>query len=246
MRRPRIGNWLRDGRARALALAMLCALGGWGFLEIADEVAEDEAKRIDEAILLSLREPGDTADPLGPIWLEEAARDITALGSFAVLLIVTAVTAAWLVVTNKRSGAVLFLCAVLTGVALSTLLKGAYARERPDLVAHQMHAFTASFPSGHSLLSALIYLSVGALFASTQPKLAVKAFILLFSVAIAGLVGISRIYLGVHWPTDVLAGWCAGAAWAILWGLIALRFLPRRETETSGMEADPLATVSRR
>ncbi|MDQ8183251.1 phosphatase PAP2 family protein [Pelagicoccus sp. SDUM812005] len=219
-----------------LFLALLCSLGAWGFIEVADEVAEEDTKQFDEAILLSLREADDTADPIGPIWFEEAARDITALGSLAVLLIASLGTAVFLLLIGKRHTCLLFVLCALSGVALSQGLKGFYDRARPDLVAHEMHVLTASFPSGHSLLSAVIYLSLGAMLASSQPKILVKSFLIGTSIVLAILVGLSRLYLGVHWPSDVLAGWSAGTAWAILWVIVARLYLPRRETETSGLE----------
>ncbi|MDQ8203397.1 phosphatase PAP2 family protein [Pelagicoccus sp. SDUM812003] len=219
-----------------LVLAMLCAMGAWGFIEVADEVAEDDTKQFDEAILLSLREADDTSDPIGPIWFEEAARDITALGSLAILLLASVGTLVFLMLIGKRRTSLLFLLCALSGVALSQGLKGLYDRARPDLVPHEMHVLTASFPSGHSLLSAVIYLSLGAMLANSQPRLLVKSFLIGTSIALAILVGLSRLYLGVHWPSDVLAGWSAGAAWAILWVIIARLFLPRQETESSGLE----------
>lgn len=231
-------NWIRKPKPVNLILAFFVMLGAWGFLEIADEVMDEETTSIDESILLSLREPEDTSDPIGAVWVEEGARDITALGSFVVLFLLSVAVAAFLLLTGKRRAALILALAVVTGAGMSSLLKGHYDRARPDLVAHQMHVLTPSFPSGHSMVSTLTYLSLGFLLASTQPKKRVKTFIILFSVTIAVLVGLSRLYLGVHWPTDVLAGWFAGAAWATLWWIVARVTLPREETEKSGLEAE--------
>jgi undecaprenyl-diphosphatase len=107
------------------------------------------------------------------------------------------------------------------------VLKEFFERPRPDLVPHGAEVFTASFPSGHAMMSAVVYLTLGALLARVETGLRVKAFVLSVSVLLTVLVGISRVYLGVHWPTDVLAGWTVGAAWAVMCWLIA-RVLQRK------------------
>lgn len=186
------------------------------FGQIAEEVAEGETTWFDEKVLLALRAPGDLGDPLGPAWLEEAARDITALGSNPVLGIVVIAAIAYLLLM-KRSGAALWVFAsVVGGLLLSSVLKEAFARPRPDLVAHAAQVFTPSFPSGHATLSAVTYLTLGALLASMHDSRRLKVFFLGLAIFITVAVGLTRIYLGVHYPTDVLAGWCLGAAWAAI------------------------------
>nr|WP_281384372.1 phosphatase PAP2 family protein [Pelagicoccus albus] len=120
----------------------------------------------------------------------------------------------------------------MSGVVLSTYLKQFFNRPRPDIVPHEMHTLSMSFPSGHALLSAVIFLSAGTLVSSTQPRAFVKAYVLILALALTFSVGLTRLYLGVHWPTDVIGGWLAGGTWATGWWLIAQNFLPRRETET--------------
>jgi undecaprenyl-diphosphatase len=186
------------------------------FGHIAEEVAEGETSQFDESVLLALRVAGDTADPLGPAWLEEAARDVTALGSNPVLGIVVIATIAYLLLM-KRSGAALWVFAsVAGGLLLSSALKEAFGRPRPDLVAHTAQVFTSSFPSGHATLSAVTYLTLGALLASMHDSRRLKVFFLGLAIFITVMVGLTRVYLGVHYPTDVLAGWCLGAAWAAI------------------------------
>jgi undecaprenyl-diphosphatase len=114
---------------------------------------------------------------------------------------------------------------------LSTALKLGFARPRPDLVPHGVRVYTASFPSGHAMLSAVTYLTLGALLARVQPQRRVKAFLLGLAIALTVLIGMSRVYLGVHWPSDVLAGWCGGAAWASLCWFVALQLQRRGEVE---------------
>lgn len=212
-----------------LAAVLIAAATLLLFLEVAESVQEGETHAIDRALMLALRDPADPAVPLGPSWLHEVGRDITALGGNAVLTLVTAGSALYLLLVRKRAAAVLLLVSVLGGMLLSTSLKLGFDRPRPDLVPHGMEVFTASFPSGHALLSAVTYLTLGTLLARLQPRRRLKAFFLGVAVLIAGMVGVSRVYLGVHWPSDVLAGWCIGAAWAMLCWIVVL-LLQRRGT----------------
>lgn len=176
----------------------------------------------DETLLLGLREPGDLADPIGAPSFEEAVRDITALGSFAVLTLVTTVAVIFLIVSKKYAEAATLFFAAVLGQVLSETIKAFIGRPRPDLVAHIVDTTSASFPSGHSMMSAAIFLTIGAMLARVQPKRRLKTYIHVVALLLTVMVGMSRVYLGVHWPTDVLAGWCFGALWAILcWSVVA-------------------------
>ena len=217
--------------ARSIAVAGAAAAAAWAFLELADEVAEGEVQELDRRVLLALRNPADAADPIGPRWMEEVARDFTALGGIGVLSLITAASVGYLLLVRKRHAALFVLGAVAGGLLLSTLFKAGFDRARPDLVAHLAQVYTASFPSGHSMMSATVYLTLGALLGRLHRQWAVKAFFFLAAVLITVLVGLSRVYLGVHWPTDVLAGWSAGAAWAALCWLVVLRFQRRGTLE---------------
>lgn len=200
----------------AIALALLAFLG------LADEVMEGETGAFDEALLLALRTSTDTHDPLGPRWLEQAAGDITALGGVTVLALITLGAIGFLLADGKPRTAMLVIASVGGGTLLSTLLKLGYARPRPDLVPHGVEVYTASFPSGHALGAAVVFLTLGGLLSWSQPSRRIKIYILSMAVVLTILVGVSRVYLGVHWPTDVLAGWTIGAAWALAWSGIAL------------------------
>jgi undecaprenyl-diphosphatase len=218
------------GQRRELVTLLLLALvsaGVWGFVEIADEVGEGTTRAVDEALLLALRTPGDPADPLGPGWLEEAGRDLTALGGMAVLTLVSLAAIGYLVIGRKGHAALLLVAAVGGGMLWSTALKLGFDRPRPDLVPHGSVVYTASFPSGHSMLSAVTYLTLGALLARVHRERRTKAYLLALAVLITLLVGASRVYLGVHWPTDVLGGWAGGSAWALACWLVA-RWLQQR------------------
>ncbi len=223
------GFWSRLGRHELTLLVAVAVSAGLilSFALLAGEVMEGETAAFDRAVLLALRVAGDPETPLGPLWLQNAARDITALGSTAVLSLITAVMLGFLVLTGKRGAALLVLLSVGGGMLISSLLKNQIGRARPDLVPHGDIVFTASFPSGHSLLSAVIYLTLGAMLARVVEGLRLKAYVLVVAITLTLLIGCSRVYLGVHWPTDVLAGWCVGAGWASLFWLVAL-WLQRR------------------
>jgi undecaprenyl-diphosphatase len=226
-----------DVGPREVALLLAALIAGtslWLFTEVADEVMEGEARAFDRAILLALRTSADRADPIGPAWFEDAARDVTALGSVAVLTLVTVAAIGYLVMIRRRGAALLLASCVGGGVALSSLLKALFGRPRPDLVAHGADVFTASFPSGHAMLSTVTYLTLAAVLARLQPQHRVKVYLLAVGIVVALLVGASRVYLGVHWPTDVVAGWSLGAAWATgAWGLaLALQVRARRRGES--------------
>lgn len=210
--------WTYVSRAegRTLFALMLGAAALYVFAALADAVGEGDTRAFDEWVLLSLRTPGDVSDPIGPKWFEEMVRDITALGGTIVLALMVSIVAGFLVLTGKRHAATTVVISVASGVLISQTTKMAYARPRPDLVPHGAEVLSASFPSGHSMMAAVVYLTLGALLAHTQADTRVKAYILAVGVLLTLLVGASRVYLGVHWPTDVLAGWALGAAWAMI------------------------------
>jgi undecaprenyl-diphosphatase len=206
------------------------------FVQLADAVMEGETRRFDERILLALRSASDPSDPLGPRWFEEMMRDFTALGGTAVLVVITAIVAGYLLLTRKRGAALMVVASVAGGTLLSQVLKWGFDRPRPDLVPHGATVYTQSFPSGHAMLSAVAYLTLGALLARTQPSPRVKAYLLGVAAALTVIVGCSRVYLGVHWPTDVLAGWAVGAGWALLCWLVMLWLQRRGQVEPEDRE----------
>ena len=216
-------------------LIALMVIGGTGYaiLELASEIGEGETHAFDSTILLAFRNPADLADPIGPWWLEQMMKDITSLGSTAVLTLITLVALGYLLIERKYHAAAFLLAAMIGGTALSTLLKLGFDRPRPDLVAHGAQVYSASFPSGHALMSAVAYLTLGALLARVQARHRIKLYFLAVAVLLTMLIGISRVYLGVHWPTDVLAGWCIGAAWALSCWLVAIWMQRRGEMESA-------------
>jgi undecaprenyl-diphosphatase len=220
-------------------LAILLAIGGiaagvWMFDMIAGKVAEGGPQAFDRTLLLAMRRPGDLA-PIGPPALQNAARDITALGGVVVVGLLTVVTSGFLALDGKRRMALFVFGSVLSGLIASTILKELFVRTRPDLGARA--ASGSSFPSGHSMMSAITYLTLGALLARSQERKRLKAYSFLVAVLLTFLVGVSRVYLGVHWPTDVLAGWTAGAVWALLCWLAARWLQSRRALEREAEHA---------
>jgi undecaprenyl-diphosphatase len=166
-------------------------------------------------------------------------REITTLGGTTVVLLLTAAVIGFLLVDAKPAAALLVLFSIIGGALLGPLLKIGFERPRPDLVAHLVEVHSASFPSGHALLSAVTYLTLGALLARVVGERRLKIYVLTTAVVLTLLVGFSRVYLGVHWPTDVLAGWLVGAVWAVLCWRIALALQRRGEVEAEDVPPAP-------
>ena len=196
-------------------------LATWGFLEIAGEVQEGKVHAFDLLILQACRVDGHATQLIGPIWFHEAMRDITALGSPAVLVLTVLAVWGYLLMAKQRTMAWLAVLSSTTGWAASWALKSLFLRARPDLAYQATVASGYSFPSGHAMMSAVVFLTLAALVARLTPRTTLRLYALSAAGALTGLVGLSRIYLGVHWASDVAAGWAAGAAWATLCWLVA-------------------------
>ena len=209
-------------------LAAIAIISGLtlAFLQIADEMLEGEMEQFDNSILMLFRDPTNVDQVIGPAWVHEMVRDITALGSFSLLGLVVLGVCVYLVMARMQAAAVLVVTSVLGGTILSTVLKMSYNRPRPDLSA-MSEQFTASFPSGHAMLSAVTFLTLGAVLAHLAPTRALRVFAFSLAMFLTVIVGSSRIFMGVHYPSDVLAGWCLGAAWALLCSTVAM-LLQRR------------------
>ena len=197
------------------------------FARLTDLVVEGNTRQFDERVLASLREPHNPSQPIGPRWLEGAALDITALGSGFVLGLFVLAIVGFLLLQGTYRTALFVLVATMGGGLLNTMLKGVFQRPRPDIVPHLREVFSLSFPSGHAMTSAAVYLTLGAMLMRITEHRATKMYCMAMAMLLTVLVGASRVYLGVHYPTDVLAGWLAGMSWALLCWIVE-RALERR------------------
>jgi len=216
-------NRLREFvKGEAVLLSGIVLLSGLVllFLRLADEVFEGETQAFDQSILLLFRDPTNINQLIGPSWLHEAVRDVTSIGSFSILGLLVGGIVIYLLLTNRRAIALFALASVLGGTAISTLLKLTYNRPRPDLTTMSQQ-FTSSFPSGHAMLSAVTFLTLGAILSQLAPTRALRIYAIVSAIFLTVLVGVSRVYMGVHYPSDVLAGWCLGAAWALACSMLA-------------------------
>lgn len=211
-------------------LTAVISIALYAFFQIADEVSEAEIAQLDSTLLLVFRNPADIADPIGPPWLEETVTEITSLGGYPILVAVVAAVAGYLLVVRMFGPALYVVLSVGAGTVLSQILKMLYDRPRPDIVDHLVATHTASFPSGHATMSTVVYLTLAALIVRLVDQTRVRIYVISVAALVAILVGLSRIYLGVHWPSDVAAGWALGVAWACLsWlSVSALRAMRRR------------------
>jgi undecaprenyl-diphosphatase len=226
---PVISTLHRRIESRTLILLIAAAAGVWTFLNVGGEVTEGETDAFDRAVLLALRSPADVNDPLGPRSFEEAMRDVTALGGFTVLTIVTVVGVLAFLLHGKLRHALVLAGSVLSAQFVSEFAKSLYDRARPDLVSHGSYVYSGSFPSGHSMLSAATYLTLAMLISSVEQTRGTKRMVYGLALILMVAVGVSRVYLGVHWPSDVLGGWALGAAWSLLAWIILLRLGSRPE-----------------
>lgn len=213
--------WRRAGWTEFLTLAGVCVfcLGIWIFEEMSDYAVPGNTLELDAKILRVMRDPNDPSRGMGPAWLPPVAIFITNLGSTTMLTALPVLATAYLFWRRQRRAAAYVACASLGGLVLILLLKHLFGRPRPDVVPHLVQVTSTSFPSGHSMMSAVIYLSLAVLLFEAAGRRRMKAFLIPLALALSGLIGLSRVYLGVHYPTDVVGGWAAGTAWALLcWG----------------------------
>ena len=148
-------------------------------------------------------------------------KDVTALGSVVVVVIISVLTSVFLIIKRKYLFLWIYLLTVLGGGLSDLILKEIFARKRPSIVPHLVDAENFSFPSGHAAMSVVIYISLAFILIYSQINVKLKLYIISTACFLALLVGFSRIYLGVHYPTDVLAGWSLGIFWVSLgWLLI--------------------------
>lgn len=220
------------GEVRFLVVALGICLAVWAFAWVADEVGEDEHLHLEQRVMLAMRNPANLAEPVGPAWLTQVAVDVSALGGATVIILLSLLVCGHLLLRGRWRRVVILALTIAGGHALSYTLKTFYGRQRPDVVPHLAQVDSASFPSGHSLSSSVIYLTIGALLAQAVTRRREKVYLMAIAFGLTFIIGVSRVFLGVHYPTDVLAGWSAGTAWALACWLVASRFHGEREPET--------------
>ena len=235
-------RWLRRQESIVLLVALAVGLTLFAFIKIADEVIQGNTQDFDAWLLRLLRQPDHPAIPIGPSWLLEVARDITTLGGRTVLVIVIVAALGYLILERKFGAMWFVLLAAAGGGVLSTTMKYYFLRGRPDVVPRLAVVTSPSFPSGHSVFAAVIYLTLGVLVARFSERRRTRVYLVFLALSLTFLVGISRVYLGVHYPTDVLAGWCVGLAWALGCWLMA-RYLQYRGSIERAIPVAPSAAA---
>lgn len=222
-----VGTASRTERLRKLigplSAGSIAALLLLGFAHLGSEVAEGETHAFDMAILRAAQ-----AVRMSHPWVTEVMRDLSGVGSEVVLSLLTIVTVLYLALVSRRRLALLVAAAIVSGTLLVSLFKAVFGRSRPDHAFSELVVSSLSFPSGHASMSAMVFLTAGALLASMHSRWAERSFILAASALMALLIGLSRVALGVHWATDVIGGWAFGSAWAVLWLLLATQWKPSR------------------
>lgn len=241
------GSVLRSIETRSLVTLALIVGAVWAFAELADEVIEGTTRNLDRDLLLLLRTEGDLSNPIGPPMLEEMGRDLTALGGVIVLTLATLFAGGFFLMRCEFGTTVYLWATVGGGILISGIAKEFFSRPRPDLVPHGSIVHTASFPSGHSMMAAVAYLTLGVLIARVLQRRHLKVYVMSVAILVTVLVGVSRVYMGVHWPTDVLAGWLVGLGWAVVC-MTGARVLSRRghvEPEVDEVEVDEAGAAGR-
>ena len=239
----RVAPGLRGDGLRLLGLLLAIVGCCLGFLLLADEIREQETQSFDETVVRAMRRADNPELPIGPQWLRVAARDVTALGGWTVLTLLTAVVCGFLAMVHRFRSMVLVLVATLGGWVLNAALKETFARPRPSVVPHLTESYAPSFPSGHAMLSAIVFLTLGAMLAQLIERRRLKVYVVTVALLFTFLVGLSRVFLGVHYLTDVLGGWVAGLGWALLTSLLVRAVKRRspalREEVRSGADLPP-------
>jgi undecaprenyl-diphosphatase len=228
---PKLWHGLRRLERREitwLVLGLGACLAVWAFIALAGEVMDGDTQGLDTRILLALRSPLDPSRPRGPAWLEPAMLDLTSIGGPWVLGLVVVAVVGFLLLQTRYHSALVVLITSISGEFVNQALKGVFQRPRPSIVPHLRAVVETSFPSGHAMESAIIYLTLGTMLMRLAERRLTKAFCLVMAIVVTLLVGVSRVYLGVHYPTDVIGGWIFGFVWASLCWLVARRF--ERET----------------
>ena len=197
------------------------------FLTLAGEVTEGDTQAFDTRILQALRKPDDPSRPIGPVWMESSLLDLTAIGGPTVLALVVLAVVGFLLLQTRYRTALFVVLTAISGELINTAMKHAFNRPRPTVVPHLRTVYTTSFPSGHAMESAIVYLTLGAILMRVAERRVTKIYCLGIAMPLTALAGGSRVFLGVHYPTDVIGGWIIGFVWASICWLLEQRFETR-------------------
>lgn len=203
-------------KAKNLAAPVILIALALAFFKLSSSVIKGESLVFDRVLISALRNPDDPSLPIGPDWLRLFMVDITAFGGITGLCLIVAVATAYLLVQRNWSTALFLAGTTAGGWIVNDLLKSFFNRQRPDLVGHLVEVHSLSFPSSHAMNSAVVFLTLGALIAGNHTGRGARIYILSIAILLTVTIGFSRVYLGVHWPSDVMAGWIAGGSWAAL------------------------------
>jgi undecaprenyl-diphosphatase len=224
-------------------LLIVSVVGALGLaLRLVDDIALGRALKIDTSLILALRRPGHLDVPIGPPWVLQSAIDISALGGFTLQWLFGASAVTFLILARQRTEAAWLAASIVGASILNALFKLSLNRPRPELVPHLVKVTNASFPSGHAMISAAIYLTIAIMLSEAQTSRVARMFLMGLAGLLVLLIGCSRIYLGVHWPSDVMAGWCFGSVWAVLVFAVN-RALRRRSAGRKVFSAEPTTAL---
>lgn len=210
-----IRAFLSRPEIRAAGALIVVILVGLGFVELADAVSDRDTSGFDQAILTALRQGPNNAELIGPAWMEGVAADLTALGSFPVAFVLSMLVIGYLLLARYYSHALDVFLSLAGGTALVMLLKDVFMRPRPTMIPEIYDLSTSSFPSGHATTAAVVYLTLGILIARFATRRRLALYVIATSFFLTFLVGLTRVAMGVHYPTDVIGGWAIGAGWAV-------------------------------
>lgn len=222
-------DWIVSHERAVLAGWLLIVAGTWLFFEVAESVSGGETQAFDERVVRMFRKPDQPQETIGPNWLAQFAREISALGSYSALVLVVSISMLFLSAAEQKIALRTLIGATVSGYAVMMLLKLRFQRPRPEIVPHLADFHSSSFPSGHALMSAVVYVTLGFVLLRVIDNGRVRFVIMFTAILLTTLVGASRVFLGVHFPTDVLAGWSAGLVWSLLWLVGARRWQLRHD-----------------
>lgn len=229
-------KWSTDKKVVVIALIIAAFL--LLFVELSEEVLEGETLGVDNFLLTAFRDPARTDQLIGPGWMLTTVQDISSLGGVSVIVLLSTLVGLFFLFRKQWHLLVFYISSVTGGTLAMVLLKSLFNRPRPSIVPHLSHVSLESYPSGHSMVSAIVYLTLGAILARSTKSLAMRMYYLGSACLLTLIIGVSRIMLGVHYPSDVLAGWCAGIVWAGSSYLIAQTLQRKGVIENPGTKGD--------